>query len=278
MKKVLLSSVVLLSVVAAANVAAAADGGVYTSQGAITFTPSTGKTDPEDPNKPGEPVGPEIDPEEWPEGPKEPPVGTDGPLSIDFASFFYFGEQEITTQSKVYDTGVQKYVKKVNDKGEWVEDPEAKATEGPNYVQVTDNRGTEAGWTLKVKQDKQFTSKNNHVLSGATVGFKNGHVVTASKSAKPTSTGIFTLDFDGTNEGGSAESIVMEAKAGQGGGTYLNNFGTWNDTEATPGIFEGTAKKSVQLSVPGSTTKYAERYTTDFVWTLSDVVSTTPEV
>jgi hypothetical protein len=25
--------------------------------------------------------------------------------------------------------------------------------EGPNYVQVTDNRGTEAGWSLKVKQE-----------------------------------------------------------------------------------------------------------------------------
>ncbi|CAM3372653.1 WxL domain-containing protein [Vagococcus fessus] len=277
MKKVLLSSVVLLSVVAASNVALAADGdhgGEYTSQGAITFTPNEGQTDPEDPNKPGEPVIPEIDPN-FPGGPNP---GTNGPLSIDFASSFYFGKQEITTTHKTYDTNIQEYVKKIWDKekGEWVEDPAGTLTEGPNYVQVTDNRGTEAGWTLKVKQAKQFTSKENHVLKGATVAFKEGHVVTDSSSAAPTPVKEFTLNFD---EGeASAESIVMEAKSGKGAGTYLNNFGTWNDTKETPGEFKGSAKKSVQLNVPGTTTKYAERYDTDFVWTLSDVVSTTPEV
>ena len=39
--------------------------------------------------------------------------------------------------------------------------------EGPNYVQVTDNRGTEAGWSLKVKQEGQFKSTSGKELTGA---------------------------------------------------------------------------------------------------------------
>ena len=52
----------------------------------------------------------------------------------------------------------------------------------------------------------------------------------------------------------------MAAKAGQGAGTYLNNWGT----DATTGA------NSIELSVPGSTTKYAKKYSTTFTWVLTD--------
>lgn len=61
----------------------AADGGVYKSNGQISFVPNEDPTDPVDPTDPENPVDP-VDPTD-PEGPGE---GTAGPLSIDFASSF----------------------------------------------------------------------------------------------------------------------------------------------------------------------------------------------
>lgn len=77
--------------------------------------------------------------------------------------------------------------------------------EGPNYVQVTDNRGTEAGWSLKVKQEGQFKSTSGKELTGAAITFKNGNVVTASDSGKPTGPATITLNSDGS------QSDVMSA-------------------------------------------------------------------
>ncbi|MEN2298315.1 WxL domain-containing protein, partial [Enterococcus faecalis] len=36
-----------------------------------------------------------------------------------------------------------------------------------------------------------------------------------------------------------------------------------------------TAKTSISLEVPGSTTKYAKKYTTTFTWTLTDTPANT---
>ena len=41
-----------------------------------------------------------------------------------------------------------------------------KSKKSTNYVQVTDNRGTEAGWSLKVKQEGQFKSTSGKELTG----------------------------------------------------------------------------------------------------------------
>ena len=59
----------------------AEDGGSYTSNGIVEFTPSEDPTNPVDPTDPTNPVDP-IDPTD-PEGPNP---GTNGPLSIDYAS------------------------------------------------------------------------------------------------------------------------------------------------------------------------------------------------
>ena len=52
----------------------------------------------------------------------------------------------------------------------------------------------------------------------------------------------------------------MSAKAGEGLGTYLLVFGD-----------DATAAESIELNIPGSTTKYAEKYSTSLTWTLTDV-------
>jgi len=104
----------------------------YTSNGVITFEPDKDPTKPVDPTDPTKPVDP-VDPTK-PDGPDD---GTEGPLSIDYASSFNFGTQKIITTDKDYYADIQTF---------------KDGTTGPNYVQVTDKRGSQAGWNLSVTQ------------------------------------------------------------------------------------------------------------------------------
>ncbi|MFS1155113.1 WxL domain-containing protein [Enterococcus faecalis] len=205
--------------------ALAVDGGEYQTNGAIQFAPNTNPTNPVD------------------------PTGPAGPLSIDYASSLSFGEQTITSKNMTYYAETQKY-----------KDNAGADQEGPNFVQVSDNRGTETGWTLKVKQNGQFKTEANQELTAAKVTLSNGRVVSASQSAKPT-TAPATIELNPTG----AESVVMAAGDKEGAGTYLMSWGDSVDT----------AKTSISLEVPGSTTKYAKKYTTTFTWTLTDTPANT---
>lgn len=125
----------------------AADGGEYQTNAIIEFesatdiiTPPIDPTNPDNPN----PVDP-VDPTD-PNGPKP---GTPGPLSIDYASSIDFGKQKITSTNQVYNVKPQKF---------------GGRDDGPNYVQVTDSRGTEKGWSLQVKQNGQFKSATDKEL------------------------------------------------------------------------------------------------------------------
>jgi len=251
--KFLLSAVALSAVAFTPKSIFAADVAKYQSNGQVEFTPSTDPTDPTDPTQPGNPVQP-IDPTD-PTNPVNP--GTPGPLSIDFASSFDFGKQAISSSDKVYTAAAQAYYKLGAD-GK----PTGDLVYGPDYVQVTDNRGTLAGWVLTVTQDGQFTSGTGHVLDGAVVTLKDGNVVTASSSDKPT-------PAQNTDLTPGTASLVMSAAKGQGGGTFLNDWGTKSNLTSE----DQPHTNSVTLSVPGRTTKYAETYKTTLTWNLSDVPS-----
>ncbi|WEB81797.1 WxL domain-containing protein [Vagococcus lutrae] len=243
-KIISLASVMALGLFVGTGVVSAAetDGGKYTSNGLIEFTPGDGLVDPVDPLDPKQPVEP-TDPTN-PDGPNK---GTPGPLSIDFASSFYFGENTITSKDETYFAKLQKY----KDKG-----TEQELREGPNYVQVTDNRGTLAGWTLKVKQTEQFETDDSHKLEGAKITLTNGNVNTVSESTPATAVKEIAIDKM------DADFLVMSAKQDAGAGTFLTR---WGD--------EGLAKskESVKLFVPGKAVKKKAQYKTSFVWTLTDV-------
>lgn len=211
---------------------ALADSSRYTSNAKVTFEASTDTTDPINPDNPDNqnPAAPEN-----PDG-TDPQAPTAGPLSIDFASSLDFGTQKISTTDAIYNAAAQKY---------------SNGTTGTNYVQVTDNRGTDAGWNLSVKQVAQFNDGTN-ALDGAALLFTNGNLVTNGKGATPS---LFSNKF--ALVPGTATSIV-DAAAGQGQGTWAERFG---DT--------ATADSSIQLSVPGSTTKRANQYTSTLEWTLA---------
>jgi hypothetical protein len=244
MKSIKLTSIATLLAVSLGTVvttAHAADVATYDSKGSITYQPSTDPTSPVDPTDPTNPVTP-IDPTD-PTKPVEP--GTPGPLSIDFASSFDFGTQKITSTDQVYNAASQKYT-----------DAAGNETTGPNYVQVTDNRGTIAGWSLSVTQGAQFSTGGTGVgttLDGAQMILSNGNIKSASATPADKYAAITPL-VPGTQSG-----TILGATKDNGAGTNLLDFGT-----------SATADSSVKLNVPGATTKLAATYTTDLTWTLSD--------
>lgn len=241
------SAVLVGGVVVGGAQASAADGGEYKpTKGHIKFVPFTGITPPVDPDKPdtSKPVIP-INPME-PDAPVKD--GTNGPLSIDFASTFEFGEHEISND-RTYYAKPQSF----KEGGHRTED-------GANYVQVTDNRGTEAGWTLKVTQDAQLHNSDKGVdLEGAKITLLNLQANTISTSASPKLTS--SLDNGKKVElVPGAEANLAAASDGSGAGTHTIAFGD-----------NATAAKSVELEVPQSTAILLGDYETTFTWTLTDV-------
>lgn len=108
---------------------------------------------------------------------------------------------------------------------------------------------------MHVKQNGQFKTGKDQELKAAQIRLTNGTIVTPSESPKPSNfKSTITLDPNG------AESLVMSAQKGEGAGTYLMS---WGDS-----LF--AAVDSIELEVPGSTTKYAVKYSTTFTWLLTD--------
>lgn len=234
-------------------VLAAANTQDYRSTGAVEFIPNNDPTDPVDPEKP-DPEKP-VDPVE--PGPGKP--GTAGPLSVDFASSFDFGIHEISNTDAVYYARAQKY--------NGHEDT-------PNYVQVSDNRGTNTGWSLKVKQNSQCIATNattNKELTGARIVLSSPKVNSnAVGVTAPIAVDTVILIPDGT------ESLVMSAGKHAGAGTWDNYWGqvdTVTETDASGNQQLVNITKAVTLEVPGNTPKEAVRYKTTLTWILTDVPS-----
>lgn len=211
------------------------------STGKISFKADDSKKPTVDPENP--------DPEK-PIDPEKPNPGTNGPLSIDYASQFDFGEQVITTKDMTYNATLDK--KKETD---------GTLTDMPNFVQVTDTRGTLEGWTLGVKQDAQLTADGTTELTGAEMSFKKAEVASIVDVAYKPGTVKNTL----TLVPGVLENVV-DAGEGQGAGTWVYRFG--ENVE--------NGKDAVQLEVPGKTVKLVKEYSTKLTWTLSAKPSNTP--
>ncbi|MGM0889233.1 MAG: WxL domain-containing protein [Bacillota bacterium] len=208
------------------------------TDGSVGFQPSNEKppivnpTDPED----------EIDPEDF--------EGTEGPLSLDYAPSLNFGtDNPISVREITLYADLTTVTSNANG-----------SVEVPNFVQVTDNRGSGEGWSLLVKQEGQFKTGDEDELIGAEITFENGELYNASGSisASPIGTEEFTLEF---SEDGSGQSqVVMEAAEDTGEGSWGTKYAGDDD-----------GKESVSLTVPGTSTKVANKtYSTTLVWTLQD--------
>lgn len=220
----------------ASNSVANAEESVGDSNATITFQKNDESENPLNPTDPTVPVDP-IDPN-YPH--------TDGPLSIDYISNLSFGSQKATGNDTSYYALPDRNTK--NSSGQVVD--------LPNYLQVTDNTGKNAGWTLYVKQGSPFTNGTN-TLTGTKLTFKN--ITLKSPNADgatyaPTPATQVIIEPDKDNQ------PVITAGENKGMGTWLSLFG--KDIEET--------QKSISLFVPGSSKKVAGMYKTDLVWTLTN--------
>lgn len=227
----------------------AADRVFYESNANVEFIPGTDPTEPVDPENP-DPTNP-VNPIN-PTNPEGPNPGTGGPLSIDYTSSLDFGRNRITNKDKVYYANAQGFTERIN--GEF----------RGNYAQITDNRGTNDGWTLKLKQEGQFKSdKANkyNILTGAKISLTESIAVSKSIGVGPPTVKNVALKP-------GIEAIVMDASKGNGSGTWVSRFG--KAEKMTIDGEEIQKNKAVTLEIPGSTPKEAVTYVTKLIWTLSD--------
>lgn len=223
MKKIILLSALVLTVFAFNNSQAINAEEESTSTGAtITFTGDntdpTGPVDPTDPDKPGTGPGTEME----------------GPLSLDYVPEMGFGTQEITGDVETYDlVGLQP------------------------YIQVTDKRGTGAGWKVSVS----LTAFNNNDSSKSFDGvikFKNAETLTTTgnNSVSPTASNPVTI-----TSGQGEQKLVGTTASNQGMGTWITR---WFPTES-----EATSNDSVQLTV-NTVNVSTDSYKANLNWIISN--------
>lgn len=209
------------------------------SEADITFKDHDESTDPKDPLKPD----PDID---WePEDEKEI-TGNKGNLTIDYISNFHFGAVKMSGNAKSF------FAENTVNKDQ--------VTKRPNFVQVSDHRGTGAGWTLTVKQDTPFAVADGSAkIEGTTLSLLNGYVNSVNNTGvdvRPVANQSIVL-----KPGEAAVKVSGAAADGtKGMGSWTTAFG---DSEEA-------GLKSVKLSIPANTKIEKKEYATSLTWTLSD--------
>ncbi|WP_019299534.1 WxL domain-containing protein [Lactococcus garvieae] len=178
-----------------------------------------------------------------------------GELSLDFASRIDFGRNRISNKDMVYYAEPQHVV---------LEDGATKDV--PHYVQITDNRGSNAGWHLQVKQERQLENPNTRykVLTGAEIRLTEPHVV-SNQSGDPS---LVTPKTPPVVLIPGQTSEVMQAPEGSGGGTWQDVFGHLQRIKIDQA--EVLKNTSITLSLPGKTPKDAVTYKSRLTWTLID--------
>ncbi|MEB4619869.1 WxL domain-containing protein [Enterococcus sp. E4-223] len=216
MKKTILATLLISTTILAGTVAVHADDLSGKSTAKIGLT----KQDPDNPVGPIDPIDPDDNP------PSNDPTGNTGDLRIDYISNIDFGTQTISGKTETY-----------------IAEKPASLTES----QVSDLRGTGAGWHLQVNYDTEkpgFTSEDK-TLSGAELTLPSGTAKSvADNKATPPATSEVVVNDDAQN--------IMTAAANTGLGTWADEMDTAN----------------VSLKVPSG--NLVGDYTATLVWTLSD--------
>lgn len=220
---VAISSLGFLSVIPSAN--------ALTSEANVNFTEPTTLPDIVDPDDPSTP----LEPEPAPGG----NVNTEpGSLTLDYVSHLEFGSHALSPRAQTY------YAQ----------------NEKTPFAQVTDVRGTGAGWRLTASLSN-FTDGTDDSLEGATITLLNdaGDIVTTPdnfNAAAPTLTNEITLNSS-TND----TQLVTNALANTGKGTWVTR---WQDNDT-----ETDYNQSVALNVPAAVATEGA-HTATITWELSN--------
>ncbi|MHC5319386.1 WxL domain-containing protein [Listeria kieliensis] len=207
-----------------------------TSDSSVQFTADVdGTTPPVNPTNPGEDVTP-----------TDPVTPTTGALRIDFASRISFGKQKIFGKDMAYHPPFSE-VKRTSD---------GTTLYVPQFVQVTDNTGLNAGWNLEVS-GTPFTTTSGAELTGAALTLSGTTLRSKLDSKYTPSTIVPSLTV------GSSPQLLVAAAAGEGMSVWTAAFG---DSAGSA----GAQNTKITLHVPAETVKLAdETYTSTLTWTLS---------
>jgi hypothetical protein len=231
--------------------------------GTIKYEVSDYETPPVDPEHPEKVVDPG---DEY--------TKTTGLLRFDYIPSLRFGAQEISSKNQSYQINAQLF--------------KDGTPARPNYIQVTDNRGSLAGWEVSVKQETQFENKDtkNSILKGAMLSLDNQWVnSTMPSESKPT----VMKDAIKIEEIG-ANYPIAKAEKGKGPGTWVIPFGSTGEVEdqsntltpllnadgkpVTDALYNNEAiykNSGIKLFVPGAIQKDPVKYKTVLTWTLSEL-------
>ncbi|MBP1039460.1 WxL domain-containing protein [Vagococcus sp. BWB3-3] len=265
MKKIMTTTV--LSVLALGLMAPAALAESATTKGKVQFIndPDGDKPTPVDPTKPTpEPII--VDPER---------PGTEGYLRFDRVPQFDFGQVKLTNAA--VDAPVLQDEFKTSATDVFYAAP---------TVEVTDRRGSNAGWTTSVKAGPfelvKAGDENKLVpeieagndLVGAVISIGEGHANVHSKDGSVTNASA--PDVFGTFELNDKDYIFASAKKDKGMGQWSIAFHE-GDAQTTGDIgypnkhtTQGN-EESIRLSVPESSKKLVDRtYRSVVTWTISD--------
>ncbi len=206
------------------------------SQGQAGFIENDSVVPPVDPTDPDKPIIPDK-------------PGTKGPLSLDAASDYQFGNQKMSDKTMSYAAELAEVTVAENEATKKV----------PHFIELTDNRGGETGWRLEVRQNAPFQTKAGAALKGTTLTFST--ITAVSLTGGGTAPAVPTEAVKVLSESTQNVSVVT-ATAGTGGGSWGILFGT----------LEKGADEGVQLTIPGNTKKEEGLYQTTLTWTLVDSI------
>ncbi|APB32042.1 WxL domain-containing protein [Vagococcus teuberi] len=192
-------------------------------------------TDPKDPSKPG-PIQPADNGNE---------ISQTGPLQINYLSNLNFGD-DISITSKTVTANVK--------------------DESTRFFQISDLRGTGAGWDLNVKLGDflpESGGTTEDVIKGASITFKNGVARTSNDiNAQGTDDNPATVPSELVLSSGSASvSKMMSAEAGNGRGTWIAAF----DKPASE-----VDNSNITFSAPTNNISANTNYTAKLTWQLVD--------
>lgn len=236
-------------------------GGGLPAQAAATTLPQQGHVTVEDSG-----TSPLVDPEHPTETVTvEDSAHTEGALRFDYVSALDFGSVAITSGDRVCYALAQTFTTDTTPRG--------------TYLQITDRRATQSGWSLQVKQETQFTTQaaqktDQRELTGAVLSLDRAWANSAGTSGTPT----VTRDTIAITALQTAYTVATADKT-QGKGVWLIEFGA-SETNVNhqpvtlepltlPDGTKSYANSAVQLQIPGSVSLTPDIYTTTLTWWLT---------
>lgn len=220
--------------------------------------------DPNTPDEPEKPVFPGTDPEEGSGG------NGKSSFNINWVSNFRFGNIKLGSNMSAFAAPTTLNWAEDNGSGTLVPTGEKTENLAP-FLQVTDLRGTNAGWNVTVtgseffQLDEEGEPIDTKVLAGATVTLNQPSIVglEANLPLAPTAVNA-TGDKTTGNIVGSSSLVVLNATANKGQGTWSLMWGAGDDGVTDEG-------NGVELNVPLTALPEADKtYQAEFIWTLND--------